>query len=88
LKSSLRERLTDSGDEGDLLTSTLARCGESLSLSLEALTRAAEFSAQRGGEELVAFELRRGLEALGEIAGVVYTDDLLDRIFSRFCIGK
>jgi tRNA modification GTPase len=88
LKSHLREWLTESGDEGDLLSSTLARCGESLSLSLEALARAAEFSAQRGGEELVAFELRRGLEALGQIAGVVYTDDLLDRIFSRFCIGK
>src|SRR5436190_14847827 len=44
LKSHLREWLTESGDEGDLLSSTLARCGESLSLSLEALARAAEFS--------------------------------------------
>ena len=50
--------------------------------------RSLEFSRNRSGEELVAFELRRSLEALGEIAGVVYTDDLLDRIFSRFCIGK
>jgi tRNA modification GTPase len=26
--------------------------------------------------------------ALGRLTGAVYTDDLLDRIFSRFCIGK
>ncbi|HVJ86223.1 MAG TPA: tRNA modification GTPase [Caulifigura sp.] len=88
LKARLREWLAESGGEGELLSSTIARCGESLSRSLEALSRAREFSSHAGGEELVAFELRRGLESLGEIAGVVYTDDLLDRIFSRFCIGK
>jgi tRNA modification GTPase len=38
--------------------------------------------------ELLALELRGALDQLGEIVGAVYTDDLLDRIFSRFCIGK
>jgi tRNA modification GTPase len=38
--------------------------------------------------ELLALELRSTLEQLGEMVGAVYTDDLLDRIFSRFCIGK
>ena len=38
--------------------------------------------------ELLALELRSALEDLGAMAGTVYTDDLLDRIFSRFCIGK
>ena len=38
--------------------------------------------------ELVAAELRSGLEALGELTGAVHTEDLLDRLFSRFCIGK
>jgi tRNA modification GTPase len=28
------------------------------------------------------------LAELGKVVGAVYTDDLLDRIFSRFCIGK
>jgi tRNA U34 5-carboxymethylaminomethyl modifying GTPase MnmE/TrmE len=27
-------------------------------------------------------------EALGRIVGRTYTDDLLDTIFSRFCVGK
>jgi len=38
--------------------------------------------------EILAFELRTALDQLGEMVGAVYTDDLLDRIFSRFCIGK
>ena len=38
--------------------------------------------------EVLALELRSALEELGAIVGAVYTDDLLDRIFSRFCIGK
>jgi tRNA modification GTPase len=38
--------------------------------------------------ELVALELRGALAELGELTGAVFTDDLLDRIFSRFCIGK
>jgi len=32
--------------------------------------------------------LRGVLDRLGKVVGAVYTDDLLDRIFSRFCIGK
>lgn len=38
--------------------------------------------------ELAALELRAGLAALGEITGETTVDDVLDRIFSRFCIGK
>lgn len=38
--------------------------------------------------ELVAEELRRAQNALGEITGKVSSDDLLGKIFSSFCIGK
>ena len=40
------------------------------------------------GDELIAVELREAVDHLGRIAGRVFTDDILDRIFSRFCIGK
>ena len=40
------------------------------------------------GEELIAGEVRMALAELGRVVGAVYTDDILDRIFSRFCIGK
>jgi len=38
--------------------------------------------------DLVAIDLRRALNHLGEISGEISTDDLLDSIFSNFCIGK
>jgi len=38
--------------------------------------------------ELVAFELRVALNALGEVVGKTSVDDLLDSIFRQFCLGK
>ncbi len=40
------------------------------------------------GYELVAIDLRNALDTIGEVTGEVLTDDILDRIFSEFCIGK
>ena len=37
---------------------------------------------------LAANALRRAAEAIGEITGKTYSSDLLDSIFSRFCVGK
>jgi len=47
-------------------------------------------AALRGGLglELAALDLRIGANAVGEIVGKTTTDDLLDAIFSQFCIGK
>ena len=58
----------------------------SIEYARDALGRA---SAQAGvGAELLAVELRDALDALGEILGSISPDDLLAKIFSRFCIGK
>ena len=38
--------------------------------------------------EFVAMDLRGAADALGEITGVITSDDILERIFSEFCIGK
>jgi tRNA modification GTPase len=38
--------------------------------------------------ELVAMDLRIAANAVGEIVGKTTTEDLLDSIFSQFCIGK
>jgi tRNA modification GTPase len=40
------------------------------------------------GLELAAFDLRVTVNAVGEIVGKTTTEDLLDSIFSQFCIGK
>lgn len=62
---------------------------------LDALERAAAYLAQGQQQlelhhagELLAEDLRRAQEALGEITGAFTSDDLLGRIFASFCIGK
>jgi tRNA modification GTPase len=75
-------------DESEVIGSTAARCRESLAACQEGLVRAASAVELRKGDEIVALELRECLDQLGRVLGTVYTDDLLDRIFSRFCIGK
>lgn len=41
-----------------------------------------------GRDEYIAAELRLALDALGQVAGAVHSEDILDVVFSRFCIGK
>jgi tRNA modification GTPase len=38
--------------------------------------------------ELIAFEMRSALEALGEVVGETTTEEVLNRIFEQFCVGK
>ena len=38
--------------------------------------------------EFVSLDLRNAEDALGEIIGVVTSEDILNSIFSKFCIGK
>lgn len=72
----------------DFIGSTAARASSSLLRADEALRQASSACQASLGDEVVAVEIREALDALGEIVGAVVTDDLLDRIFSRFCIGK
>ena len=38
--------------------------------------------------DLVEIDIKRAWEKLGEIIGATYTDELLDQLFSQFCLGK
>lgn len=80
--------LSSRSAESHVVAGTAVRCGESLRLAAESLARAVVVACSRGGEELIAAEVRVALNELGQVVGAVYTDDILDRIFSRFCIGK
>lgn len=71
-----------------LIGSTASRCRESLRFAAQSLQAAEQAATSQSGEELVAIEIREALQNLGQIVGQVYTDDILDRIFSKFCIGK
>ena len=54
----------------------------------EILRSAVQHFTQTGAGEILAEDLRRAHNTLGEITGVVGADDLLGEIFSSFCIGK
>ncbi len=54
-----------------------------------AFLRTAEQGLSGGlSPEFIAFDLREALGALGEVTGQAITEEVLDRIFSTFCIGK
>ena len=74
-------------DEDTVLISR-ARHRDALTGALDALERA--FTASEGGleHELIALDLRDGLSELGSLTGAVTSDDVLNRIFGDFCIGK
>ena len=49
----------------------------------------AEASLKKGmSQEFIVVDIREAMEALGEVTGQTVTDDILNRIFSEFCIGK
>jgi len=88
----LRERLLElagwqPGSEGVFIAR--ARHLQALQITAEAVEAARRLAAQGDGAlELLAEELRRAHEALGQITGATTPDELLGEIFGRFCIGK
>lgn len=59
-----------------------------LRAAAEALGRARQATGQAPALELIAADLRAALAQVDQILGLEVSDEILDRIFSRFCIGK
>jgi tRNA modification GTPase len=70
------------------LAPSLSRCRHHVDACLRHLRLAHAVVLNEDPPEILALELRGAVAQLGEMTGTVYTEDLLDRIFSRFCIGK
>ena len=62
----------------------LRRCSESLARAINQSTR----DGRDAPEELLLFEMSEATAALEEVAGARTREDVLERIFERFCIGK
>lgn len=89
LIEAIRSSLTAGvGESVSVVGSTVQRATESLRLAEQAMAAALQATEHQLGEEIVAAEIREALNALGLVVGVVYTDDILDLVFGRFCIGK
>ena len=65
-----------------------SRHEDALRRGREAAERAVAALRDHLGLELVALDLRQAAQAVGEIVGKTTTEDLLDSIFSQFCLGK
>jgi tRNA modification GTPase len=89
LFGALAEFARDSFAAGEAAVVTRARHRHALEETAAALDRAvAESAAQSPREELIAEELRHAAWALGRLTGRVDVEDVLDKIFREFCIGK
>ena len=87
LRAAMAARLGLVESDGDLLV--LERHREGLASAASSLRVAAELARSEGGApELVAARLREALSAFGAITGETATEELLDRIFATFCVGK
>ena len=67
---------------------TRLRHKASLDQAHSSLQEAMRSLERKESGECVALDIRAALDALGEITGAVSTEDILDRIFRDFCIGK
>jgi len=75
-----------SGEEGSF--SARERHIRALQAAQTFLNSASEQLSGAGNMELVAEDLRQAQNSLGEITGLVTSDDILGHIFSTFCLGK
>jgi len=72
---------------GDVMVTNL-RHYQNLLQTHEALDRVLEGMGTGVTGDFLAMDIRQSLHFLGEITGAISTDDLLENIFSKFCIGK
>lgn len=88
----LKERLLESITKDNARLSqnilTNSRHVDCLQKVNEHLGRALGQLNSNSGHELIAMDIRQALHYLGEITGEISSDDLLESIFTRFCIGK
>jgi tRNA modification GTPase len=89
LRLALLDMLAGSRDRSALSAATgNPRHIEAVARARAALERAARIGRSGEPGEIVAIELREAIDAIGEVTGQNVREDLIDRIFARFCVGK
>jgi len=89
LKDAIKATVWAGGIQAEMLQVMInSRHEDALRRGREAVESAVAGLHAQIGLELVALDLRVATQAVGEIVGKTATEDLLDSIFSQFCIGK
>lgn len=86
-KGLLKVTVSDQSSESSAVV-TNSRHRDALARAKGSLELARETLLDGKSGEFVALDLRSGLNALGEITGEITNEDILNNIFSKFCIGK
>ncbi|MFH1783585.1 MAG: tRNA uridine-5-carboxymethylaminomethyl(34) synthesis GTPase MnmE [bacterium] len=86
LRGSVKDIFSDITPESVVVTNV--RHAEALRRAQSSLERLEDTLKNKGFSEFLVMELRGALDSLGEITGHVSTQEVLDRIFSKFCVGK
>lgn len=88
LKSAIASGYSGIGTSADMTLVTNLRHFEALSRAREDLSKVSAGLSFGAGTELVAEDLRSAIRELGSIFGDITSDEVLGRIFEKFCIGK
>lgn len=88
LKERIRTELLSFKTENSEIILTNARHVEGLNRAKEFFLEAALAAEQNESEEFIASSVREAIGALEDVIGTRADEELLDRIFSKFCIGK
>jgi len=88
LRKAIRDVITSGVDTTDLGIAPSLRHKEALDLASDHFQKSVSNLEEGLPFEIVAADLQEGLRALGEIVGETTREEVLDRIFSQFCIGK
>jgi tRNA modification GTPase len=89
LKKLMKQRALENKDyDTSTLLVTSSRHRDGLQKAGENVSRAIQALDQGLTGDFLSIDLRAALRDLGSITGEITTEDLLDSIFSRFCIGK
>jgi len=88
LKMELTEPLLKDKVKYDSVIITNARHYEALTKVSESLGRVIDGLNRNIPDDLIAIDIRQAIHHLGEITGVISSDEILGNIFKNFCIGK
>ena len=88
LESRILERITQENLRPESMVAINARHKVCLGRALEACDRARSATQNGVAPEYVVVDLNEALRAIGEVIGTVDAEDVLDSVFSQFCIGK
>ena len=89
LKDAIKELVWSGEIKAEMLQVMInSRHQDALNRARAATVRAVDALGENQALELAALDLRIAVNAVGEIVGKTTTEDLLDVIFSQFCIGK